>query len=248
MSSAVIKAGDVANLTGGLYSLDLRDISRQAEEILDAARASADKILADARRRIESERPAVHQAARAAGREEGLAEGRAAGEEAALAEARERFKTEQAALVSSLTSALETFANRREQMYLAARRDVVILAIAIARRILDKLDGVEDALPQAAVDACAEALELLREATDAVVCTHPDDLAAIQRFAKTLADTAHSTRHVRIVEDASVGRGGVIVRTADATINAKAASRVDRIADELVSDWRDRLKALSLES
>jgi len=248
MSGAVIKAGDVVNLAGGLCSLDLRDISRQAEEILDAARASADKTLADARRQIERERPAVHQAARAAGHEEGLAEGRVAGEAAALAEARERFETEQAALVSSLTAALESLAGKREQMYLAARRDVVILAVAIARRILEKFDMVQDALPQAAVDACAEALELLREATDVVVCTHPDDLAAIQRFAKTLADTAHATRHVRIVEDASLGRGGVIVKTADATINAKVASRVDRIADELVSDWRDRLKELSLES
>ncbi len=36
MSGAVIKAGDVANLTGSLYSLDLRDISRQAEGILEA--------------------------------------------------------------------------------------------------------------------------------------------------------------------------------------------------------------------
>ncbi len=246
MSGAVIKAGDSRLLAGGLSSLDLRDISRHAEGILEAARGEAEGIVTESRRQAEEEREGIREAARCQGRDEGHAEGLAEGRAAGLAEVRQQFAEEQAPLVSALEAMLEDFENRREQLYLAARRDVVVLAIAIARRICGKLDTMASFTSDGAVEACREALELAGEATRVEVRVHPADLQAVKRLTESLAAAVESSRHVRVLEDASVGRGGVELETVASKVDARVASRVERIADELVTDWRGRLEALSL--
>ncbi len=247
MSGVIIKAGDTRVSTRGMYGLDLRDISRQADLMLSEARAEAESIIADARRQGHDQRQAILEEARREGHAKGLAEGQAAGREAGLTECRRQFADQQADLISSLTGLFEAFSARREQMYLAARRDVVILAVAIARRISRKLTAIEDMALDAATEACAEALDLVREATDATVRIHPQDRAALQRVAEELAGSMESARHIRLVEDDSISRGGVIVETAESTIDATVDARVERIADELVTDWRERSRTLSLE-
>lgn len=247
MSSGVIKAEVAHSLAGGLCSVDLRDIAAQAEAMLAAARAEADQIVASARDEARAQSEAIRQDAHREGHKEGLAQGQAQGQAAALAEARERFTQDQDSLVSALTDLLAAFAAKREQMYLAARRDVVVLAVAIARRIAGKLEEMVDVAPDIAAAACGEALDLVQGATEASIRAHPDDWAALEHLAESLHKETQASRHVRVVEDASVGRGGVIVETADSTVDATLTSRIERIADELVTDWRGRMKALSME-
>jgi len=248
MSGVVIKAGDARVLSRGMYSLDLRDISRQADDMLTAARKEARRVIAQAHQEAESQQEVIRQTAHRDGYTKGLTEGRAAGEDTALSEARERFSKDQASLVSSLTELLDAFSDQRERMYLAARRDVVVLAIAIARRFSRRFEVMEDVTQSVAVDACHEALDLLHDATEAVIRVHPEDWSAVERFTRALDDSTRSSRHVRVLKDASIKQGGVTVETANSTIDATVASRVDRIADELVTDWRSRMKTLSIES
>ncbi len=248
MSRVIIKAGDVGRVTRSLASLDLRDIAGQAEAMLAAARVEAERIIDDARCQADAGRVAVRQAAHDEGLAEGLAEGRAAGHEAALTEAREQFAADQSALQSALSKLLADLGERREQLYASARRDVVVLAIVIASRIVRRFASLEAVAPEAATEAGEEALGLLQATSDVVVRTHPDDAAAIERLAGQLAEQTRESRHVRIVEDESVGRGGVHVAAADTAIDATIGTRIERIADELVTDWRDRAEALGIQS
>lgn len=247
MSRVILKAGDVGRVTRSLRSLDLRDIGGQADAMLAAARVEAERIVREARGQAEAGRAAVRQAAHDEGRAEGRAEGRSAGYEAALAEAREQFATEQSALQSALSKLLSDLGERREQLYASARRDVVVLAIVIASRIVRRFASSETLAPEAATEACEEALGLLQAASEVVVRTHPDDAASIERLSEQIAEQARASRHVRIVEDETVGRGGVHVAASDTAIDATIGSRIERIADELVSDWRSRVKALGME-
>ncbi len=248
MSRVIIKAGEVGRVTRSLSSLNLRDIAGQAEAMLAAARVEAERIVEDARCQAEAGRAAVRQAAHDEGHAEGLAEGRQTGRQTALAEAREQFATDQSALQSALSKLLENLGERREQLYASARRDVVVLAIVIASRIVQRFASVEAVAPEAAADACEEALRLLQSASEVVVRTHPDDAAAIERLAGRIAEKTRDSRHVRIVEDDSVGRGGVHLAAADTAIDATIGSRIERIADELVTDWRHRAETLGIQS
>jgi len=247
MSGAVIKAGQTRVPSRGAYTLDLRDISARAEEIIAAARSEAERTIAEARSQAEEARATIEDAAHAAGLDRGLTEGRDAGHTEALQEARERFAQDQACLTKSLGGVLKAFESRREQLYLSARRDVVVLAIAVARRVLAKMPELDEAATEAAVQACAEALDLVRGATEVVIRAHPDDCQALGHLAQEIAQAAQASKDVRITEDPSVGRGGAVVETSDSEVDARAAARVERVADELVAEWRERSRKLSLE-
>ncbi len=248
MSSAVIKAGDARMLSRGMYSLDLRDISRQAEAMLDSARAQAQEIVAQARAQIEVERETVLRQTREEGYEAGIAEGRCAGHAEGLSQAQTQFAADQASLINTLNSLVDEFNSRRDQLYLAARRDVIILAIVISRRLVERLPEIEGAAAESAAGACEAALEMFRGATEVVVRAHPAEWSAVESLTSDLQRKMKASGHFQIVEDDSVGRGGVVVESADSKVDATAASRVEKIADALVHQWRQRLQELAIES
>ncbi|RIK64014.1 MAG: hypothetical protein DCC65_15165 [Planctomycetota bacterium] len=247
MSRTIIKAGEAGRASRGMLGLDLRDIASQAESIVGAARAEADRILVEARRQADLLREHAAREGHATGRAQGLEEGRREGEQTALLAATARLDAEQASLVSALSNLLSEFRDRREALLLAARRDVVVLAVVIARRIAERLAALEDVAPEIATEACAEALELVAEASRVLVRAHPKDVAAVRELAAPLAESLQSGRHLRVTEDASVGRGGIVLETPDSQIDGTLTGRIDRIADELVTGWRERLNQWSVK-
>lgn len=245
--SAVIKAGDSRLTSRGACTLDLRDISSQAEAILAAARAEAANIIDAARAQAAGDRGQHRESAHREGFEQGLVDGRKQGFESALEEARKAFDLETSGLQSSLMLLIEELSAKRDRLYLAARRDVLILAIALASRICGGLKSLEDEISETAAEACGQALALLSTASKVVVRTHPEDAASIEKISGQFAQTMKSSPHLEVVTDPSVDRGGVIVESAESTIDAGITTRLDRLADELVTSWRERRKALSPE-
>lgn len=242
----VIKAGHFHVPTSGMYSLDLRDISQQAAGMLEAARMEAQRILQQARTAAEAERQHTLQVAHRKGYEEGLEAGKAAGQAAALDEARTQFAAERGQAASTLVQMVEAFKASRERLYIESRRDVLVLAVAIASRIVHQLTQVEELATSAAESACREALEIIGESTEVVVRSHPEDKIVLERFCEDLAQSLNSSRHVRLLDDPAVGRGGVIVETTESTVDASAASRVAMIADEVVAGFQKRMQMLGL--
>jgi flagellar assembly protein FliH len=243
--SSLIKAGDSRITSRGVYSLDLRSISDQAQLRLADAQAQATKIVFEARAVAEAQRESIEKSAREKGYHEGLEKGRSEGREAALTEARAQFAAQHSALVDSLTSLLEQFSARREEFLVAAKRDVVVLAIAIASRIFPRLNNFGEHT-EAAVDSCKEALAAIGKVTQATIRVHPDDSAALTQFCDRLKEKLADAPHLHLVDDPEVGRGGIILRTADTLIDATIATRLERIADELVTNWRSRAGELSI--
>ncbi len=248
MSGSVIKAGEARMLTRGMYSLDLRDIARDAAAALADAHARGERIVEEAMARAEAQREAVLAEAKQVGYAEGHAEGFAAGRQAALDEVTATFQRDKEALTASLETALSAFGEQKEMFYTVARCDVVTLAIAIARRIIKALPESDAAAVSAAEGACGEALELITKASDVRIRLNPADKAALAALASETNKACEDARHVAIVADENVVRGGAVVETAECEIDGTVATRVERIADELVADWRRRMEKLSLES
>ncbi len=260
MRGLVIKPGDSPSLARGGIGLDLRDVARQADAILAAAHAEAQRIANQARAAIAADRERSRQAAYQEGYEQGRREGLEAGRQTALDEARAAFAADHGALAGALSKLLREFGERREALYTAARRDVVVLAVAIASRVCKKLAHADDAAPELALQAAEEALTLVRGATQAVIRAHPADAEALDQLSEPLSavvrgrSNAAGPSHVRILEDPSVERGGVLLTAADASagaecrIDASITTRIERIADELVSHWRPRAAELGLQA
>lgn len=247
MSRAVIKAQDAAPPSRGRFGLELRDIARQADGLLAAARQQAERIVFEARKRGEEEIEAARRRGYEEGLNRGLAEGRESGRSAALAEARAAFAEDQKSLTAALSQFCAEFSRRREQFHVSARRDAIVLAIAIASRVVRRLQDLPEAVSDAAAEACREALALIGEATTVVVRSNPEDCAALDRLAESLSESLKGIQSLRIVADADVARGGVIIQTAEGAIDATVNGRIERIADELASDWRRRMTELGIE-
>lgn len=264
MGKAVIKAGDTSPVAIGSLRLDLRDVTERVDATLADARHEGRRLVEEARRQADLERTTVLETARRQGYETGLAAGRQQGYEQALAEARTKFDTERAALGQALAGMVGAFSAQREELFVAARQDVVVLAVAIASRVVRRLTEVESVAAAAVRDAAAAAVELIGAPTEVVVRVNPADAAALRELAgeDAVRDSGGATgavgaagavnlslgrtRHVRLVEDATVARGGAVVSTADCEVDATAQSRIDRVADELLATWRERAAALGI--
>lgn len=236
---AVIKNGRLGAVTGTGGVLDLRDIDRQARSVLERARADAECIRADAA--AESSRVVEERGVQAyrEGFERGVAEGREQGQregrESALAAAKEEIE----ALLREWNTALDVFRSRRQELLEGLSREAVRLGVEIGRRLVHVAPRGDSDL--AAVQA-ARALEMLGSPSEALLLVHPEDRAAVERH---LAPLAHrlASGEVRMVEDASVGRGGCVARAAGGEVDASVAPMIDRVTEILLGPLPEEVGA-----
>lgn len=247
MKTPVIKADNFQLPSRGLYSLDLRDIARKAEGVLEAARAEAARLVQDSRAEASRQVSIALEEAKARGHAEGLAQGREAGRAEALNEARAKFAEDHGALATALAALLTDVESSRQRLYLEARRDVIVLATVIASRFLSSMTADEPCATEMATSACAEALEAISVASDVVVRANPEDIVALERLCNDLAATVQNSRHIRVTPDTTVNRGGVIAETADSQVDATVEERIRRITEELAGAWKERAARLSMK-
>lgn len=144
----------------------------------------------------------------------------------AASEGRERGM----AAVTELLVAARTAAARAHDL---AGVDLRRLAVAIAERIL----GCELTLrPEAVEDIATQALAAAGAATQITIRCHPDDLAALERGRPRLLERCARARAVHFRADDRVARGGCIVETELATIDARLATQLEAIERALRGD------------
>ncbi len=227
---AVIKHGGVRGMVGHGGVLDLADIERNAREVLERARAEAERIRAEACEQAQQDAAARQAAAWREGFQRGLEEGREQGlregREAGLVAARPEID----ALVAAWNSALDVFRRQRQELLDVLSREALRLAVEMARRVVHRVNEQD---PEAAAAQVARALEMLGSPAQAVVVVHPDDRAAVERH---LAPLAHrlAAGEVRLVEDPAVGLGGCIARAQGGEVDAAVEPMLDRIVEAIL--------------
>jgi flagellar biosynthesis/type III secretory pathway protein FliH len=108
-----------------------------------------------------------------------------------------------------------------------------VLAVRIAEKIL----GRELALsPEAVVDIARQALTAAGTARQVTIRCHPDDLAALERGRPRLLERASRAQVLQLRADPNVHRGGCIVETELATIDARLSTQLDAVERALRGD------------
>ena len=138
----------------------------------------------------------------AAAERDGFAKGYAEGERAGAEVGAQRAE----AMLRRLTHTIEELSALRNELIRGTEQQVVRLAMAIARRILDRELTVDRGL---LIAMARVALDRLSDRSSATIRLHPDDHAAIV----ARRDSAEASEHVQIVADPVVGRGGCLVRS-----------------------------------
>ena len=166
--------------------------------------------------------PARPSARLAALERDAFAKGYAAGERAGA----EAGATRAEAMLRRLAQTLEEIGSLRNTMVHQTERQMVQLAIAVARRVV----GREIALDGDLIVAMARvALDRLGEGTPAVIRLHPDDLAAI-------GSPAWVGPHVQVVADAGLSRGACFVQSEFGFIDASVDAQFEQLAQAMLGD------------
>ncbi len=211
---------------------DLGDLKRQAEESLAQARLEAQRIIE--RSRVEGQ-AGVDEAVRDGydqGRQKGYAAGRAEGRDEGRAEVLSELSRQIGELLASWTKALETWESQRASMLLAAREDILKLALAMGEKITHRVIDTE---PAAVVDQVAAALALLAKPTAVTISINPADRSIVQSVLGDLVESINLCTHIDLSDDPEVSRGGCVVATDRGHIDATIDRQIQRITDTLLA-------------
>ncbi len=250
---ALIKNSNSTLLARDAIVLDLGDLRRQGEQILERARIEAAKIIGDAQRT----RQRLLESAASEGRAEGLAEGLATGHEqgvkqghnAAFAERRDALN----AFQNAWTSELKLFVDRRESMLDEARKNLLALSAMIAQRVTHRVIELD---PSVVKDQLESVLSLVMRQSRLTIRVHPLDRELVANALPEFARTYSAAADTEIFDDFTLARGSCLVRLADlgqegeangaGTLDASIQTQLERIVQALLPDG-SRLDARTIK-
>ena len=173
----------------------------------------------------EAEDPAALEARLAAMERDAFSKGFAQGERAGSEAAAQRGE----AMLRRLTETLGELTTLREQMIHQTERQMVQLALAIARRVVHR----EVTLDQDLLIAMARvALDRLGESAQVTVRLSQEDFDATS----AVRSAQWTGTHVTVVADARVGRGGCRVESEFGAMDAGVEAQIQEIARALLGE------------
>ncbi|UCD28304.1 MAG: hypothetical protein JSV03_14655 [Planctomycetota bacterium] len=218
--ATVIKA-DRADAIGalGLQAFSYEDLMVEARRMVAAASNESVAI-----------KQAASQEGYRAGYEEGFAEGQIAGRDRALAEAAEKFKEQQSSLIGTCKQLIAGIDADRKAWYVSARRDLIDLAMAIARRVVLHVGQRER---NAVLANLEEGIQLAGARSEVTIIVNPVDADAARLFADSLIEVSRQWEHVRVIAEPEVSPGGCRIQWGTGAVDATLETQLDRIHAEL---------------
>lgn len=223
----VIKRADIETYARDAVPLDLREMQRRADMLVEAARRHATEIV----ERAEAEKELLTETATGEGYQKGLKEGTRdgleRGTERGEAQALKAYSERLGALTASWEAALASWEEERSAMMTGARTSLIELAAHIAARVVKRTIELD---PDVVVDQLESVIEKLVTPTDLRVRANPDDIDLLERTCAPIVTRSASCRHVEFVPDASLAPGSCVAQTdGGGEIDASVAAQLDRV-------------------
>ena len=172
---------------------------------------------------------ATAQAEAAAIREHARAEGHAEGYAAGRAEAVEQTTP----AVQALAEALVQAQAERDRVADEVERAAVALGLQLAEKALTTALSVQ---PERVVDMVRGALRCLVDRERVTIQVHPSDLEIVREAVDSLVRQLGGIDHIEVQEERRVPRGGAIVRSTAAEIDARVQTKLDKAREILMAE------------
>ncbi|MBX3406340.1 MAG: hypothetical protein KF869_06210 [Phycisphaeraceae bacterium] len=235
---ALIKHANAAQIAREAIVLDLGDLTRQGQALIESARARADQILAEAR--IERDRliAGAAEKGRAEGLAKGLDEGRAKGRDEGRAAALAEHRDDLARLAASWQGALDEFAAQRQMLLNHAHTDILKLAAMIAERVVKRAIELDAGV---VADQVRAVLASVTRPTELLLRVHPEDLETAQAAMPELLSAFELVRGAEVIGDPSLSRGSCVASARSGAggigggeVDASIGTQLDRIIEALL--------------
>ncbi len=227
----VIKQQSASSYVRDAIVLDMSDLRAQADRIKSAAEAEAQRILAEARVTAADLAASAEAASRQKGHEQGLQQGLEEGRKAGHAEALSRAGAQLTQIQKSWVDAAGSWDAQRDAMEREAADSLLRLALVFAEKVVRRTVAVD---PQVVVRQLADALTYVLRPCEVKVAVHPEDRPALeQAMPQLLAGLTH-LKHVHLVDDASIARGGCVVAYGQGRIDATVDTQLRRLVEMML--------------
>lgn len=230
---AVIRSAEAKTMARDAIVLDLGELSRQGDRILGQAKFQAQKIIEEAQNERARLIADAEQVGLERGEKKGYADGFAKGQQAGTEQAREQVAHELQRLAAAWGDALDAFETVRVALVREARLDALKLVVAVAEKVAKR--AVEADVNSAAAQMEA-ALEMIARPTRLRIACSPADKQVLTDLMPALHARFTKITSAEVVEDASLSRGSVVVRTDKGEIDARIETQIARVIDALLPD------------
>lgn len=235
--TTVIKSKDFEKISGRAIPFSLMDVEKEAALILSQARGEAEELLAAARADADRIKVDAHEQGCAEGREHGMAEGHKSGLIQAKEEALADYAAKAGQLTSTFQAALSELDGKKRDMLSSAENDLLILAMEIARRVVKRVGQFDR---DVVVENLKDVIHRIGSKSDVQVRIHPSDMAAVELFAKGLTVAEKDWEHVDLLADDTISPGGCKLMLREGQMDATLESQLDHIGELLVPEDQDQ--------
>jgi flagellar assembly protein FliH len=120
--------------------------------------------------------------------------------------------------------------NQRGEIFRQAEREIIELALAIARRIITVQ---AESTPEIVIDSARKAVKLLLDRTNLVVKVAPEQEMFIRENIDRLYEMDDRIQKIDIETDRRVGPGGCMLDTESGNVDARIETELQNIEDTL---------------
>jgi len=229
---AIIKSYNATTLLKSAIVLDLGDVTRQAQHLRQKSQDDAQRIIEEANSQVEALRQTAHDESAKKGYEEGhdtglregFEEGLKVGQERAVAAAKDELER----IEQTWTDAMNQWESKRQEIERQARRSVVEFAVRFAEKVVHRAIEVDC---DVVVDQVSHVLSCVLRPTDITVQICKEDRPVLEKAMPRLLGEMANVKHMNLVEDDSIKRGGCVVSYGQGRIDASIETQLKNLAD-----------------
>lgn len=229
-SGRLIKAQSARNM-GTKVAFNYDDLRQKCDEHIALAQQEAQRLISEARARVEEVRQQAHREGYTAGQRAGLEASHdlidSRAEEIAAVKVQDRLRT----ILPAVQEAVIELQRERDRWLAAWESAAVRLAAAMAEKIVrSELQN----RPELAAGTIREALQLAAGAPDINVRLHPEDLRQLQAFGGEIVQRLSAVGRGTLVPDERISRGGCVIETRHGVIDAQVETQLERMTQEML--------------
>jgi flagellar assembly protein FliH len=199
------------------------DVASRAKQYIDTVREQAQQIIRDSK--LEAER------VKAVAHDEGVRGGESQVERLAMQMANQIAEKRVQEAASSVHVLCEELELATQQWLRQWQHETITLAIAIAEKLLARQIESD---PTVLIDWIEDSVRMVQSQRQIQLRIHPDDAQRLSSALTDLVEEMKPSIEIQVTEDVAVGRFGVILETADTTIDRSMQTQLKRLAEELL--------------
>ncbi|MBI4584289.1 MAG: hypothetical protein HY717_09740 [Planctomycetes bacterium] len=218
---------------------EIKALYRSAEADLDNRRRALDQEIEEARAAGFAQGEQAGFAAGAKngqeegfrkGFEEGYRDGRDQGYREARDDETKRLQAETGGLVEAIRSLAASLSAQRGELLQAARRDLIRLAVEVARKIVQREIRNSSAL---VIDNVRRAIEMVFARNKIIIQLHPEDVPVIRKHASQVFEFLGSFEDFELQEAGELSRGGCRILSGSGQVDLSLQAQFEIIQKAL---------------